>query len=681
MEYTGERIRNVALIGHGGEGKTSLAEAMLYNAKQIDRLGRVDDGTSVMDYDQEEIDRKLSINLSLASLTWLDTKINIIDVPGFFDFEGELKSAYCAMDAVIIVTGASGHITVGTEKAIDKAMKYKTPGIIFVNQINKENANYQKTVDALVEKYPQKLAVVEIPIIENEKMTGAVKVLRKKAVDLNGNEIAIPDNLKASYEKAYLQLTEIAAESSDELMEKYFNGEALTREEIIAGVKERAKYDGILLLMAGSATTNCGIPNLLNKVVEIIPSPKESIYRKDVDGNEILCDEAQPVAAQVFKSIADPFVGNLSYIRVMRGVVKAGGSLLNTRTGKIEKISNLYTVKGKKQESVDCLYAGDLGAIAKLSSTLTGDTLSDENNPITMPPIEFPEANLFLSIKAANRGDEEKISIGLQKLMEEDKTLVLDKNTETKETLVGGLGETQLSIVIKKLKNKFKVDAILEDPKIAYRETITKTVTARGKHKKQSGGHGQYGDCVVRFEPYPDGDFVFEEEVVGGSVPKQYIPAVEKGLRECIEKGILTGSPVVNLKAVLTDGSYHDVDSSEMAFKIAASLAFKEGMNNAGAVLLEPYMSVKITVPEDYMGDIMGDLNKRRGRILGMESGDGKQIILAEVPHAEMFKYATDLRSMTQGKGMFGMKFVRYEEVPFANAEKIIAESKKHTEE
>ena len=681
MNYTSEMIRNVALIGHSGEGKTSLAEAMLYNAKMIDRLGKVDDGNTVMDYDQEEIDRKLSINLSLASVPWLDTKINIIDVPGFFDFEGELKSAYCAMDAVVVVTAASGHVTVGTEKVIDKAMKYKTPGIIFISQINKENADYQKTVDALVEKYPQKIAVVEIPIIENNKMVGAIQVLKKNAVDLDGNEIPIPDRLKDVFEKTYVQLAEIAAESTDEMMEKYFSGEPLTRDEIIAGIKDRAMHDGILLLMAGSSTANCGITNLMNKIVDCVPTPKESVYRKDVDGGEIECDAEKPLVAQVFKSIADPFVGNLSYVRVLRGELKQGMTVLNARTGKTEKISNLYVMKGKKQEPVESLSAGDIGAIAKLQNTATSDTLCDENNRVEMPQINFPEANIFMSIKAVNRGDEEKIAQGLQKLIEEDRTLVLTKNTETKETLLGGLGETQLNIAIKKLKNKYKVDAVLQDPKIAYRETIRKTVEVRGKHKKQSGGHGQYGDCVIRFEPYPDGDFAFDAEVVGGAVPKQYIPAVEKGLRECLEKGVLSGSPVVNIKAVLTDGSYHDVDSSEMAFKIAASLAFKEGMTTASPVLLEPYMKAQIIVPEEYMGDILGDMNKRRGRVLGLETEDGMQIINVEVPHSEMFKYATDLRSMTQGRGSFSMEFVRYEEVPQPNAEKIIAEAKKNMEE
>ena len=681
MNYTSERIRNVALIGHSGEGKTSLAEAMLFNAGKIDRLGKIDDGTTVMDYDQEEINRKLSINLALASAPWLDSKINIIDVPGFFDFEGELKSAYCAMDAVVVVTAASGHVTVGAEKVIDKAMKYKTPGIIFVSQINKDNADYQGTVDALTEKYPQKIAVVEIPILENGKMTGAIQVLKKNAVDFQGNVIPIPEDLKPAFEKAYTQLAEIAAESTDEMMEKYFSGEPLTRDEIIEGIKERATHDGILLLMAGSSTANKGVINLMNKIVDMVPTPKEAIPRKDKDGNEILCDPSAPLVAQVFKNIADPFVGNLSYIRVIRGTLKQGTTVLNTRTGKTEKISNIYIMKGKQQEPVTELCAGDIGALAKLSDTQTSDTLCDESNPVTMPLFSYPKANYFMAIKPLKRGDEEKVALGLQKIIEEDKTLVLTKNTETKETLLGGLGDTQLNIVLQKLKAKYKVEAELFDPKVAYRETIKKTVEVRGKHKKQSGGHGQYGDCVIRFEPYPDGDFCFEEEVVGGAVPKQYIPAVEKGLRECIEKGILTGSPVVNLKAVLTDGSYHDVDSSEMAFKIAASLAFKEGMAQANAVILEPIMSVKITVPDDYVGDVLGDLNKRRGRVLGLEQEEGRQIVNAEAPHAEMFKYATDLRSMTQGRGEFTMDFVRYEEVPHDSAEKIIAAHKKELEE
>ena len=682
MNYTTKRIRNVALIGHSGEGKTSLAEAMLYNAGKIDRLGKIDDGTTVMDYDQEEIQRRLSINLSLASAPWQDNKINIIDVPGFFDFEGELKSAYCAMDAVIVVTGASGHVTVGAEKVIDKAMKYKTPGIIFISQINKENADYQGTVDALVEKYPQKIAVVEIPIIDdNGKMTGAIQVLKKNAVDFDGNEIPIPEKLMPAFEKAYTELAEIAAESTDEMMEKYFSGEPLTRDEIIEGIKDRATHDGILLLMAGSSTANRGVINLMNKVVDMVPNPTECIQRKDVDGNEIICDSDGPLVAQVFKNIADPFVGNLSYVRVIRGTLKQGTTVINSRTGKQEKISNIYVMKGKNQEPVTELVAGDIGALAKLQDTATSDTLCDEGNVVTMPRFSFPKANYFMAIRPVKRGEEEKVAQGLQKIMEEDKTLVLEKNTETKETLLGGLGDTQLNIVLQKLKNKYKVEAELFDPKIAYRETIKKQVEARGKHKKQSGGHGQYGDCVIRFEPYPEGDFAFDEEVVGGAVPKQYIPAVEKGLRECIEKGILTGSPVVNLKAVLTDGSYHDVDSSEMAFKIAASLAFKEGMQNANPVLLEPVMSVKIVVPEDYVGDILGDLNKRRGRVLGLETEDDKQIVNAEAPHAEMFKYATDLRSMTQGRGEFTMEFARYEEVPPMSAEKIIAEAKKNMEE
>ena len=682
MNYTSERIRNVALIGHSGEGKTSLAEAMLFNAGKIDRLGKIDDGTTVMDYDQEEIQRRLSINLSLASAPWQDNKINIIDVPGFFDFEGELKSAYCAMDAVVVVTGASGHVTVGAEKVIDKAMKYKTPGIIFISQINKDNADYQGTVDALVEKYPQKIAVVEIPIIDdNGKMTGAIQVLKKNAVDFDGNEIPIPEKLIPAFEKAYTQLAEIAAESTDEMMEKYFSGEPLNRDEIIEGIKERATHDGILLLMAGSSTANRGVINLMNKIVDMVPNPKECIQRKDVDGNEIVCDSNGPLVCQVFKNIADPFVGNLSYVRVIRGTLKQGTTVVNSRTGKTEKISNIYVMKGKNQEPVTELVAGDIGALAKLQDTETSDTLCDEGNVVTLPRFSFPKANYFMAIRPVKRGEEEKVAQGLQKIMEEDKTLVLTKNTETKETLIGGLGDTQLNIVLQKLKNKYKVEAELFDPKIAYRETIKKTVEARGKHKKQSGGHGQYGDCLIRFEPYPEGDFAFDEEVVGGAVPKQYIPAVEKGLRECIEKGILTGSPVVNLKAVLTDGSYHDVDSSEMAFKIAASLAFKEGMANANPVLLEPVMSVKIVVPEDYVGDILGDLNKRRGRVLGLETEDNKQIVNAEAPHAEMFKYATDLRSMTQGRGEFTMEFARYEEVPPMSADKIIAEARKNMEE
>lgn len=676
MNVTSESIRNITLIGHSGEGKTSLAETMLYNMKTIDRIGKVDEGTSTMDYDAEEISRHLSISLAVSSGIWEETKINIIDVPGFFDFEGEKASALSACGGVVVVTSACGEVTVGTEKAIDTVIAMKVPTIIFVSQINKENANYQGTVDALREQYPRRIAVVEIPIIANDKMIGSILVLKKKAYNNKGEEMPIPVEYQELYENTYLQLAELAAESNDELLEKYFSGEPLTRKEIIAGIKDRMQHDGILLLMGGSSTVNCGVTNLLNKIVDCMPKPTDLRAKYDIEGNEVHCNSAEPVVAQVFKSIADPYVGNLSLIKVYRGILKVGDTVLNTRTGKVEKTSSLYLVNGKKQTPVDSLCAGDIGALAKLCDTKTSDTLCSSTQVVTMPIIDFPKPNIYLAIYPVEQGKEDKIAQGLSKLKEEYKTIKVLRDKETHETLIGGLGETQLAIVCKKLANKFKVEAKLVDPIIPYRETIKKKSEARGKYKKQSGGHGQYGDCLVRFEPYLDDIFCFEVAVVGGSVPKAYYPAVERGIKDSMVKGALAGYPVVNIKATLLDGSYHDVDSSEMAFKMAATAAFKEGMKLGNAVLLEPIEKVKVTVPENSMGDILGDLNKRRARILGMEAVENRQVIMAEVPRSEMFKYSTDLRSMTQGRGSFEVEFLRYEEVPTANADKIIKQYK-----
>ncbi|NLC17548.1 MAG: elongation factor G [Clostridiales bacterium] len=681
------KIRNIALIGHSGEGKTSAAEAMLFCAKVIDRMGKISDGNTVMDFDAEEIARGISISLAIANFEWDGYKINIIDVPGFFDFEGEMIQALQVADGAVIVTSASGSVTVGTEKAIDYCLKNRIPAMIFINQMDKENADYAGTVEALKAKYLNKIAPIQIPIMEGNKMTGYVSLISQKAYELKDSgraEIAIPDNLKADFDNLKENLKEVAASNDDDLMTKYFDGDELTKDEIIMGLAKGVEAADAIPVLAGSAYQNKGIINLLNQIVRLIPDPTVKKFKAKKDGQELELTAAsnEGLVCQVFKTISDPFVGKLTLFRVICGALKPGVNIYNPVAQKSEKAASFFTMKGKKQEPVDALGAGDIGAFAKLQFTRTGDTITD-GSKIVLEPVKLPEPVFTMAVTCLKQGDEEKVFGGLSKLIEEDATAQVTRNPETSETLISGLGETQIDVLTKKLKNKFGVEAKLVDPRVPYRETIKKISVAEGKHKKQSGGHGQYGHCKIMFEPYYEGDFLFAETIVGGSVPKQYIPAVEKGLLESIAHGVLAGYPVVNIKCTLQDGSYHEVDSSEMAFKIAASLAFKKGMAEAAPTILEPIYSYKITVPESYLGDIMGDMNRRRGRILGMSLEDGKQIINAEAPLAEMFKYATDLRSMTQGRGSFVCKFERYEEVPANLIPAIIAASpyKKGAEE
>lgn len=677
--FTSNQIRNVVLLGHSGEGKTSLAEAILFNSKSIDRLGRVDDGTSTMDYDTEEINRKISIGLSAGYALWNDVKINVLDAPGFFDFEGEVVSALHVADSAVIVNGAGGYLPVGTDKALENVIKNKVPALLFINGINKENANFIQTVNAIKEKYPNVIPL-ELPILEGEKMIGAVNVIDKKAYMFDGTVADIPANMKAEAEELLFTLTEVAAETDDALLEKYFEGEPLTEDELLKGVKAGCISGKVILTLCGTATANKGVIDLMDAILKFMPDPTQGKVMKaeGKDGPiEIKCSDKGNFSAQIFKAIADPFVGKLLMFKVISGVLKSGDMVYNTNAGKPEKIAAIYILKGKKQEIVSEIYAGDIGALAKLSYTNSGDTLCDKNDSIQFQAIDFPKPVISLHVTSEKQGEEEKVIVGLNRLLEEDSTFSLAKNVETGQMLISGLGEMQLDVICKKLKNKFNVEAKLQDPRIPYRETIRKTVEQQGKHKKQSGGHGQYGDVHIRFEPNPEGGFVFNEEVVGGAVPRNFFPAVEKGLRECLSNGVLAGYTVVDLKATLYFGSYHDVDSSEMAFKLAAANAFKEGLVKASPTLLEPIYKAEITIPENYMGDILGDLNKRRGRILGMEPVEGKQVISAEVPLAEMFKYATDLRSMTQGRGSFSMEFLRYEDVPALSAKKIIDEAAK----
>ncbi|HIY97366.1 MAG TPA: elongation factor G [Candidatus Borkfalkia excrementigallinarum] len=680
MSIKGADIRNIAVIGHSGEGKTSVVEALLFNGGMTDRLGKVTDGNTVTDYDEQEIARKMSISLSMAYTMWDGVKLNLLDVPGFYDFEGEENEALRAAGGALIVTGATGTLTVGAEKAIDKCLKNKIPMVVFINGVDKDNADYAGTVAALKEKYAGKIAPIQIPLMEGNKMVGYINALKETcyhfADEAKKQPVPIPEELKGTLAEMQANLTETAAENDEALLDKYFEEGSLSKDEIIHGIRKGIYNVNTIPVMAGSALQNRGIINLMDEIVKYMPSAEErqEMLATAVDSGDltgVTCEPDAPFAAQVFKTVVDPFVGKLNVLKVFRGTLKSGSTVYNATTGKTERINQIYLLKGKKQEPVSELSAGDIGAVNKLAATNTGDTLCDEGTKIKFDPIHFPRPVLSMAIYAEKKGDEDKIFQGLNKLAEEDYTFSVAKNAETGEMLISGQGETHLDVINRKLKAKFNVSALLKTPKIAYRETIRKTVEAEGKHKKQSGGHGQYGHCKVRFEPF-DGEFEFAEEVVGGSVPKQYIPAVEKGLIECLPHGVLAGYPVTGLRAVLYDGSYHDVDSSEMAFKLAAAIAFKEGLKNAKPVLLEPVMRLKIAIPESYLGDIMGDMNKRRGRILGIDMLEDMQVVNAEAPQAELQKYATDLRSMTQGRGKFMSELARYEEVPPAESEKIV---------
>ena len=681
--YETNQIRNVILMGHGGEGKTSLAEAMLYNAGAIERIGKVADGNAVMDYDAEEKKRQISIGMSVAPAEWKGNKINIIDVPGYFDFAGETTGALDAADTAIIVISAVSGITVGAEKAWDACTKAKKPKMIFVNQTDREHATYTKVLAALQEKYGNCIAPIEIPIFEAESMVGYVDVIRNKAWAYSSTgpkEIPIPERLLDDVAAAKEVITEVAAGNDEELLDKYFEEGTLTEEEIFRGLKLGVVNCTSVPVIAGSAGQNRGVISLMYNINDILPGPavakpKEGINPKNDEVVSRKCDSAEPFSAQVFKTIADPFVGKLSIFKVYSGKITGATNLYNPNTDKTEKVGALYLMKGGKQIPVDSLEAGDIGAISKLQYTMTGHTICDADQPIQYPEYAFPKTVVSMAVSVKKEGEEDKVFGGLNRLMEEDPTFAIEKEPDTGEMLIKGMGELHLEVIANKLKNKFGVEAVLKAPTIPYRETIRKAVEAEGKHKKQSGGAGQFGVVNIRFEPITDGsaEFEFVDKIVGGVVPREYIPAVEKGLRESIRVGVLAGYPMVNIRAILFDGKYHPVDSKEIAFKTAARLAYKKACKEANPILLEPIYAVKVSIPDYYMGDVIGDLNRRRGRILGMNPGeDGLQVVEAEVPLGEMSKYATDLRSMTQARGSFEMEFVRYEDMPSNIAQKII---------
>ncbi len=673
MDISAKNIRNIAVVGHSGEGKTTLCEAMLYNAGAIERMGKIENGTTVCDFDEQETARKTSISLAVAYLNWKDAKINLIDVPGFFDFEAEFCSAMCAAGGALVVAGAGGSVTVGAEKALDNCLKAKKPVFLFINAMDKENADYHGTVSAYQEQYKGKIAPIQIPLMEGGKMTGYISVISGKAFKFSANGVEqtdVPAAYQGELEEMQAILQEAAAENDEELLDKYFEEGSLTAEETLVGIRKGVLSGSIIPTLAGSALLNKGVINLMDEIVCFMPVAAErpAIPATDPKKNErvtVSCEENAPFAAQVFKTAVDAFVGKMNYLRVCRGTVKTGTDVYNPNTDTTERINSLYIARGKKLEPVSSLSAGDIGVVAKLTNTGTGDTLCDAANPVQFDPIVFPEPALALAVSVTVRGTEDKVFGGLNRLAEEDKGFRIRKNTETGETLACGQGEVQLEIVKRKLKSKFGADAEFATPTVAYRESILSKSEAEGKHKKQSGGAGQFGVVNIRFEPgAQDGVFEFVDATVGGSVPKQFIPAVEKGLREAIQKGVLAGYPMVNLKATLFDGKSHPVDSKEIAFVSAARLAYEDGIPRAKPIILEPICSMKITVPEQYVGDIMGDLNKRRGRIIGMDTVDGLQVVTAEAPQGEILTYATSLRSMTQGRGKFTEEFARYEQAP-----------------
>ncbi len=671
-----DRIRNVVLLGHGGAGKTTIAEAMAYVSGATNRLGKVTDGNTISDFDKEEIKRKFSISTSLVPVVWNDKyKINILDTPGYFDFVGEAEEAVSAADAAVIVVSGKAGVQVGTQKAWDLCEKYKLPRMIFVTDMDLDDVSFRKVVDDMTELYGKRIAPLHFPIREDGKFVGYVNVVKRagrRYTDKNEQkECPVPDYLQEYLDKYYEVLIESVAETSEEFMDRYFEGDEFSFAEISMALASNIQDGSIVPICMGAPTELRGVNKLLDDIVEYFPSPdKRSCNGLNQKTNEIFqadYDFTKAKSAYVFKTIVDPFLGKYSMIKVCSGVIKNGDVLFDAERNEEEKINKLYVLQGNKPMEVPELHAGDIGAIAKLMKVKTGDTLSTKATPIVFPKTTISTPYTSKKYRAKNKNDVDKVSQALGKMMDEDLTLRIVNDAANRQTLLYAMGDQHLDIVASKLKDQYKVEIELEKPRVPFRETIRKTSDVEGKHKKQSGGHGQYGHVKMKFEPLGDLEtpFEFEQVVVGGSVPKNYFPAVEKGLQECVQKGPLAGYPVVGVKAILYDGSYHPVDSSEMAFKTATILAFKKGFMEASPVLLEPIVSMEVTVPDQYTGDVMGDLNKRRGRVLGMNPDhDGNQVIEAEVPELEIYGYSTDLRSMTGGSGSFKYEFARYEQAP-----------------
>ncbi len=683
-QYEAKRILNIALAGHSGSGKTSVAESVIYLTGGSDRLGKISDGNTVLDFDAEEIKRKSSVLTAVAPVEWKNTKINLIDTPGLFDFEGGVYEGMRAADSALIVVSGKDGVNVGTEKAVRVAEKQGLTKIFFVNGLCDESARFYRVFENLKATFGPSVCPVVVPYIVDGQANIYVNLFEYKAYKYENGKVTTTDmpDMGNRLEGLREAIKEAVAETSEELLDKFIMGEEFTPEEIITGVSQGVKDGSICPVFCGDAHNTFAIDQLLNSLVWLAPKAADKSEEIGVDPNgepvEVTVNEDAATAAIVFKTVADPFVGKLSYIKVISGKVSVDSPVINMRTGNQERITKVITVRGKKQEDAQFIGAGDIGAIPKLVNTKTGDTLCSPLRKVTLDGIDYPVSSYSMAIYPAKKGDEDKVAQGVAKISEEDPTVKLVNNHETHEMILSGMGEQHLDVVISKLKTKYNVDARLFQPKIAYRETIRKSVKVQGRHKKQSGGHGQFGDIWVEFEPCDSEGLEFAERIVGGAVPKGFFPAVEKGLRESIQKGPLAGYPMVGIKATLYDGSYHPVDSSEMSFKMAANIAYKNGMPQASPTLLEPIGSLRALVPDSNMGDVMGEVNKRRGRILGMNPGEnGMQIVEAEVPQAEMSDFATYIRQITQGRGSFEFEFVRYEEAPANVAKKVIENANK----
>ncbi len=690
-KYTSEAIRNIALISHGGAGKTSLAEALLFTSGAVNRLGNIEAGTTTTDYDPDEIKRQVTINVGLAPLEWSGIKVNLLDTPGYFDFIGDLLGALRVVDCAAVVVCAVSGVEVGTEKVWQYADDFNMPRLVLMNKLDRENADFEGTLAQLQECFGIGVVPVQLPIGKEEDFRGIVDLIEEKAFFFSDDgkkveEKEIPEELREKVSSMREKLIEAAAETEDELLLKYLEGEALETEEIRQSLRHGISQCKIIPVLCGAATKNFGSGLLLDFIKGYLPSPLD---RGDVEG--ILPESGdkvsrattaeEPFAALVYKTLADPYVGRINYFRVYSGVLNPDSQIYNVNKEKNERIGQLFSMRGKNQISMEEVVAGDIAAVAKLQQTATGDTLCDRSSPFRFTPMDFPEPVISFAVEPKTKGDEEKVSSGLSRFIEEDPTFRLERRAETRQTVISGLGELHLEIIVSRLAQKFGVEVDLSTPKVPYKETIRGEIKVEGKHKKQTGGRGQYGHVFLELSPLPPGEgFLFEDKIFGGVVPKQYVPAVEKGVREAMEEGVLARYPVVDVGVRLVDGSYHTVDSSEMAFKIASGMAFRKGMEQAQPVLLEPVMNVEIIIPDAFMGDIMGDLNGRRGRIQGVESAGELQKIRAQVPMAEMFRYSIDLRSMTQGRGYFTMAFSNYEEVPHQYTEQIIAAAEEERE-
>jgi elongation factor G len=689
--YDAKDIRNVLLVGHGGSGKTTLLEAMLFASGAITRMGTVEDGNTVSDHDPDEQHRQISVSLAMAPIEWKDAKINVLDAPGTADFVGDVRSAVRAADAVIVVVSAVDGVEVQTEFAWELAVQEDLPRAIFVNKLDRERADFQETLDQLVSSFGNQVAPFELPIGAETEFNGIADLLHEKA-DLypsgpKAEESEWPDEIHAIADPAREKLIEAVAESDDALIERYLEEGTLPEDVITQGAKDGFTNARLAPVFVGSASRAIGIDRLLDFIVEEFPSPLDrgpvKVIAKDGEEKERPCDPSGPLTAFVFKTVSDPFVGHITMFRVFSGKVRPDSSVHNATQGTEERIGQLFALKGKEHESVSEVPAGDIGAVAKLPHTHTGDTFSAKDDPVQLPSVELPEPLLAYAISPKTKGDEDRLATGLARLREEDPTFRVGRNDETHQTVIYGMGEAHLGVQIERLKAKFGVEVETKPAKIAYRETIRARAKAQGRHVKQSGGHGQYAVCEIEVEPLPRGEgFVYEDKIFGGAIPHQFIPSIEKGIVKTMSEGVLSGNPMVDIKVTLVDGKFHAVDSSDMAFQIAGSLALKEAVEQGGVALLEPVVQLAVTVPESFTGDIMGDLNAKRGKIQGMDQvGGGKQVINALVPQGEVARYVIDLRSMTGGRGAFSMTFSHYEEMPQHLAQKVIDEYQHAREE